>query len=106
MASEDYEALKALQADRQQQGRERRIQACADFDDAVALGNNIGVQLFRFSKVHFRVSITGASWDIYPGNQRIIGLQRSLFLKLPSPWALLDVVKAAAEFLGKKYLED
>ena len=92
------------------QRKQKNIQASEDvFDEAVGLAYANGIVLQRMpSSFHFQIIFFNASrpdfspdyiYNLYPSTQRIYSdpKHRGPFLKIPKPWTLLDVVKAAVK---------
>lgn len=76
----------------------RRQMALHDFDRAKQKADEKGLKLVRHTDQHY--SLTNGKWlqNIHPGNQRLYwdrNKAKPPFLRLPTPWTLLDVVEAS-----------
>lgn len=84
---------------------DRRAGALEDFSEAAALAEGAGLNLRRCSEAHYQLRKPGA-WllQVYPGNGRLYdnqpprqGERRPPFIRVSSPWNLVDVMRAAIE---------
>lgn len=85
----------------------RRRAESGAFESARSIAEQRGMHLVQRSDVHYQLSpgielaMKQGAWllNIYPGNQRLYSdkaKSRSPFLTVPSPWTLVDVVRAAS----------
>lgn len=86
---------------RQSEGRSRRAMSAAEFPEAARVAAERGLRLIRHDDAHYALRKDGA-WllNLYPGNQRLYydraWPQKPPYLHVPSPWSLLDCVRAAS----------
>lgn len=84
--------------------RERRESATGDFREASTLAAQNGLTLTRKSETHYQLtSKSGWLMNVYPGNCRLYhdrNRPAAPYLRVPSPWTLADIVRAAIKAEG------
>lgn len=104
----DIEGLRAMRKQKEEEGRERREIAAADYPEARALAATAGLTLVCHPPgVHYTLSYDPGGWEIhlYPGNQRVYPnkLKRwAPYLAVSYPWRLEDAVRLAIKAIGAK----
>ena len=103
----DWDEYKAEQEKR----KEKNLQDSLDvLHEAAALATKNGLDLKQHSQWHFSLTCYEngeRKWrrNIYPSNQRLWWDEKcgpAPYLKLPTPWNLLDIVKKVIDSLPKK----